>query len=155
MLAARVPPGGRMVGHVRVVAILMIIQGVFELLMGLGVIGMAFLMPGLMRAQMAQQETPPGGPSPETMGWIVTGVYVGFGLLVFCTAVLHIFAGVRNYGFRNRVLGIVALITGMMTTLFTCYCAPTAVALGIYGLICYLNSDVNRAFAQAGSGGTD
>ena len=64
---------------------------------------------------------------------------------------MHIVAGIRNYKFRGRVFGLVALGGGMIT-MITCYCAPTAIALGVYGLITFLNPEVNQAFAMAASG---
>lgn len=147
------PPASRgMVKHVPVLAILMIVQGALEVLMGLGLIGMGAFFPMMMQGEMAQQAGPPGGPPPEAMTWVLLAIYGGMGVVVLIGAVLHIFAGIRNYKFRGRVLGFVALIAGMVTTLMTCYCAPTAIALGVYGLICFLNPEVTHAFAMAKAG---
>ncbi len=38
--------------------------------------------------------------------------------------------------------------------MFTCYCAPTAIALGVYGLITYLNYEVAQAFVMGEAGRT-
>jgi hypothetical protein len=151
------PSRGSMVRHVQTVAILMVVQGALELIMALFLIGLAVVMPLLF--QSAQQGGPPGGrppgaPPPELMSWIMFGMYGFTGFMVLVGAVLHIVAGVRNYKFRGRVLGIVALITGIVTTLLTCYCAPTAIALGVFGLICYLNPEVTDAFALVSAGKT-
>jgi hypothetical protein len=143
-----------MVRHVPVVAVLMVVQGVAELVMALFLVGMAFALPIMMKSQLGQQPQPPAGPTPEMMSSIMTVMYVAFALMVLCGAILHIFAGLRNFAFRSRVLGIVALIVGMLTTLMTCYCAPTAVGLGVYGLICYLNPQVTEAFTAVNSGST-
>ena len=67
---------------------------------------------------------------------------------------LHIAAGVQNCRFRGRVLGIVVLASGFLVTPLTCYCAPTGVALGVYGLIVYLNGAVSEAFYMGESGGS-
>lgn len=142
-------PSRGMVRHVPIVAILMIVQGALETLMGLGLVGMGAIFPTIM--EMDQQAAPPGGPPPEAMSWILLAVYGGMGLITLVAAILHIVAGVRNYKFRGRVLGLVALGGGMVT-MITCYCAPTAVALGVYGLITYLNPEVNHAFAMGASG---
>ncbi len=144
-------PGRGMVRHVPIVAILMIVQGALETLMGLGLVGMGAIFPTMMQMEMQQQGGPPGGPPPEAMSWILLAVYGGMGLITLVAAILHIVAGVRNYKFRGRVLGLVALGGGMVT-MITCYCAPTAVALGVYGLITYLNPEVNQAFAMGASG---
>jgi len=145
------PPSRSMVRHVPIVAILMIVQGFLEILMGLGYVGMGIMFPVMMRMEMEQQGGPPGGPPPEAMMWILLAIYGGMGLVAMVAAMLHIFAGVRNYRFRGRVLGLVALGGGMATVL-TCYCAPTAVGLGVYGLITYLNPEVIQAFAMGESG---
>jgi hypothetical protein len=39
-----------------------------------------------------------------------------------------------------------------MLTVLTCYCVPTAVAIGIYGLIVYLNQEVSEAFRMGEAG---
>ena len=142
------PPARRsLVGHVPAVAILMIVQGALEVFMGFVLIGIGAVLPRFMQSDLAQQGRPPEGPSPEAMTWIMLTVYGVFGLIVLGGAFLHILAGILNYKFRSRVLGIVASIAGMVTTFFTCYCAPTAIALGVYGLVCYTNPDVIQAFA--------
>lgn len=141
-----------LVTHVPVVAVFMIVQGALELLMGIGLVGLGFGMPFLMQEEL--QRNPPGakGPSPEMISWIFIGVYGVLGLLVLLGSALHIVAGFLNFGYRARILGIVALITGMATTLVTCYCAPTAIAIGVYGLVCYLNPSVTQAFQMVAAG---
>lgn len=152
-LAYPPPPGNRgLVTHVPVVAVFMMVQGILELIMGIGLIGLGFGMPFLMQEEL--QKNPPrgGGPTPEMMSWILIGVYGVLGLLVLSGSALHLIAGIRNYRYRSRTLGIIALITGMATTLITCYCAPTAIAIGVYGLVCYLNPSVAQAFQMVESG---
>jgi hypothetical protein len=138
----------KLVGHVPVIAVLMMVQGGLELLMGASLIAMAGILPMLMK-----MEGQPGnqGPPPEFFAWIMLVIYGGLGLLTIVAAVLHFYAGLRNYRFRNRTLGLVALAGGMVTV-FTCYCAPTSIALAVYGLIVYLNADVAQAFELGESG---
>jgi hypothetical protein len=143
-------PGG-MVQHVRVVAILMIVQGVLELLMGVGLGAVAALMPTLIRMEMRPVPGPPGQPPPEFAFWMVTGIYGGMAALALVAAALHIVAGVRNYRFRSRTLGIVAMAGGALTVM-TCYCLPTAVGVAVYGLIVYLNDSVAEAFRMGEEG---
>ena len=102
-----------------------------------------------MMTQMPQQ---PGVQQPpkEFVG-IMSGIYVVFGLVILSVGILRIVAGVRNYKYRGKVLGIVALVVGMLPAL-TCYCLPTSLGLLIYGLIVYLNNDVVRAFAMGEEG---
>jgi hypothetical protein len=146
------PNRGRgMVGHVAVVAVLMMVQGGLELLMGLGLVVMGTVFPTMMRAQ--EMRGGADGPSPEMVGWMMLAIYGGLGVVTLIAAGLHIYAGLRNYRFRSRTLGIVALAGGMVTV-FTCYCAPTSIALGVYGLITYLNYEVSQAFVMGEAGKT-
>ena len=66
----------------------------------------------------------------------------GFLILV---SIVQILAGLRNYYYRWRLFGIAALILGLSIGI-SCECAPTALALAVYGLIVYLNKDVAAAF---------
>jgi hypothetical protein len=147
--AASLPPSGNMVGHVPVVAVLMMVQGGLELLMGLGLVAMGGVFPVLMR--MGEMKGGADGPPPEMVGWMMLAIYGGLGLLTLVAAGMHLFAGLRNYRFRSRTLGLVALSSGLVTV-FTCYCAPTSVALAVYGLVTYLNPDVSQAFALGEAG---
>lgn len=145
------PPGRGMIGHVQVVAILMIVQGALEALVGVALVAVAGFFPAMIQMEAQGGR---GGPPPaqvETMSWVMLVMYGGMGLLVLAAACLHIFAGIRNYKFRSRVLGLVALGGGMVTVI-TCYCAPTAIGLGVYGLITYLNPEVVQAFAMGEAG---
>jgi len=147
-LAARVS-SRKMVGHVPVIAVLMMVQGGLELLMGVFLAVMAGVVPLLMRMDGVQGGRE--GPPPEAIAWMMLAIYGALGLLTIVAAVLHFLAGLRNYRFRSRTLGMVALAGGLVTV-FSCYCAPTSVALAVYGLVTYLNADVNRAFAWGEAG---
>jgi hypothetical protein len=140
----RRPPG--LVHHVRVVAILLIIQGALEIVMGLFLGAMAVFMPLVVRRQPQANDFPPG-----MLLWVLPLVYGGLAILVLAVAGLRITAGVRNYQFRGRTLGIVALAGGLLTML-TCYCLPTALALAIYGLVVYLNNQAAEAFRMGEAG---
>ncbi|HEV8483411.1 MAG TPA: hypothetical protein VGV87_07675 [Blastocatellia bacterium] len=132
------------VGQVTVVAILMIVQGSLVALIGLAlmIIGPAmFALSG--SGHQAQDER------------IITQVggvfYLLFGGLLVGAGGLNIVAAVKNLKYRGRTLGITALCLGTLA-MFTCYCAPTAIGLLIYGLIIYLNQDVSRAFEMGEQG---
>ncbi len=140
-----------MVRHVPLIGILMIIQGGLEVCMALVLIGMGAFWPAMMALGEAQGDkwAPPRQEAPPEMFWLMGAMYGLFGAVVLGAAVLHIVAGIRNYKFRSRVLGIIALVVGMAATLLCCYCAPSAIALGVYGLICLTNPEVVRAFELA------
>jgi hypothetical protein len=140
-----------LVHHVRVVAIMMIVQAALELLAAAGLGALAVFMPVVFR----QMQNQPGMPNQPGI-WILPLVYGGMAAAALISAVLHLVAGLRNYRFRGRTLGIVALACGMLSV-FTCYCLPTAVAIAVYGLIVYLNPEASHAFrmGEAGSKPTE
>lgn len=141
-----------MVGHVRVVAILMIVQGALQLLMGLVLAGTGVFM-GVMIGNDPQfrQGQAGGQPPPEWLPWLFGAVYGGIGLVALVSGILLIYGGIRGFSFRSRTLGIIAQISSL-SSIFTCYCAPTAVGLLVYGLIVYLDSSVKQAFAMGEQG---
>ncbi|MBC8350918.1 MAG: hypothetical protein H8E66_02965 [Planctomycetes bacterium] len=142
-----------MVGQVRIVSILMMVQGALDLLAGLGLIGMGIFMAFAMRDGM--MGNPPmqqgNGPSPEVMADVISWVYAGLGVVIGIIGALNVYAGYRNWKFKGRTLGIISMIAGV-GTIITCYCAPTSIALCIYGLIVYLNTPVGTAFRMGEEG---
>ena len=135
-----------MIRHVMPVAILMIVQGAFELLLGVVLLAAAVMAPMMLPEGLGA-----GEQTPVPMAWIMAGTYgvMGGGGLV--AGLMHVVGGIFGLRFRRRVLGIVALSVGM-ASLFTCYCGLTAVGLGIYGLVTYLNPAVIAAFALGDAG---
>ena len=83
--------------------------------------------------------------------WVLAGVYLAIGIPVLISGILRIVAGVQNYRFKGRTLSLVSIIVGM-ATLFSCYCAPTAMGLLVYGLILHLNPAVRAAFEMGRKG---
>jgi MFS family permease len=136
-----------MVQQVTVIAILMIVQGALEAAMGLLYLALG---PAMIWFGMQPGGGPPG-PQEQTMAMVVSVVYVCLGLVTLVAGVLNVWAGIRNLNYRGRTLGMVALISGTVSV-FTCYCAPTAIALLVYGLIVYLSDDVKHAFALGEEG---
>jgi hypothetical protein len=150
-----ISPGGLpfrprgLVHHVRVLAILMIVQGALELIMAGTLAFFAVAMPRII-AKVEVHNTP-NTPSPKEMFMMMTVMYGIFAAVVLVAAALHIVAGIQSYRFQRRVLGIVAVSCGALT-LLSCYCLPTAIAVGVYGLIVYLNPQVTEAFQLRQSG---
>jgi hypothetical protein len=122
-----------LVSHVPIVAALLIVQGTLEIALGLlsaGFAAFVFLSP---HPQLA------GLRGPGTLMVIISVPCLSIGTL-------RVIAGVFNWRYRRRRLGLIALAAGL-AMLLTAYCAPTAIALAIYGLIVYLNEPVITAFA--------
>lgn len=143
-----------MLNQVRVVSILMIVQGSLCVLMGgLLLIGSLVLGP-VLQADLGRQ-APGGGPKPPFdpayAPMIVVAIYGTMGLAGLIPGGLLIYAGIRNYGFRGWTLGVTALSLGL-ASMVTCYCLPTSVALAVYGLIVYMNPSVKRGFELVAEG---
>ncbi|MDP7017127.1 MAG: hypothetical protein QGG36_15075 [Pirellulaceae bacterium] len=106
----------------------------------------------VMKEAMANSAAQQGQvPPPEQMMLFMTVMYGALGAVAMLVGAVHVFAGLQNYRFRRRVFGTVALGMGMLSV-FTCYCAPTGIALAIYGMIVYLNGPVVSAFDMAKQG---
>src|SRR5262249_53878443 len=118
--------------------------------MGCFTTGMGVVLPAMVRFDKAKN---PGGagPNEETMLWFLSLVYLGIGLPVLTSGILRLVAGWKNYRFKGRTLGMVSIIVGL-GSLFSCYCAPTAVGLLVYGLIIFVNPAVKAAFEMARQG---
>jgi hypothetical protein len=142
---------GGLARQVPIVAILLMVQGGLELLIG----GFYLLSGGIVAVVVAQQGPQPGDPNlpfgPQGFGWIMGGIYIIMGFGAFAVAALKVFAGWRNYSFRGRNWGVAALVSGMASAI-TCYCFPTALVLMIYGLIVYLNAEAAWAFSMGEQG---
>ena len=78
-------------------------------------------------------------------------IYGGMGLAALIAGILHLVAGIRMYQFRSRRLAVAAATAGMLSVL-SCYCAPTSVGVGVYGLVVLLNQQVSEAFAMGEAG---
>lgn len=145
-------PSGK-ASHVPIVAILMMVQGGLEVLIAGYVLMMGVMMAVFVGAAPGPQPAPAQGPPPEMVGWMMGAMYLVFGAGLMAGAILKLFAGYRNYRFRGRTLGMVAMFTGL-ATLFGCVCFPTALALLIYGLIVYLDQQTVYAFQLGEQGQT-
>lgn len=129
-----------LIDHVSIVAVLLIMQGALELLfavLGFAVLAMAYL-----------------GPEKEMAGLRGVGILLGLVCVpAVAVGILRIVAGIFSLRFRYRGLGMAAAGLGLLA-MVTGYCAPSAIALAIYGLIVYLNESVATAFMMAKSGRT-
>jgi uncharacterized membrane protein HdeD (DUF308 family) len=139
------------VSQVRIFAVLNAVQGMMEIPMGLFTAGMGVLLPTMMRWEQAKNPNRPADEPPELFFWGIAVVYFVIGVPVLISGVLRIIAAIKNYRFRGRTLGLVSIIAGV-GSMFTCYCAPTAIALLVYGLMLYMNHAVRAAFQMGQQG---
>ncbi len=133
--------------QIKVVAILLMVEGGLELLMGILLVVLGPVMTTLMRT--APPPTYGGGtaPPPEMLG----AIYIAMGVGTLLASILKIVAGIRNVGLKGRTLGFIGLGSCLLS-FASCYCIPTALGLGIYGLIVYVNEKSAQAFRMADSG---
>lgn len=146
-------PGRGLVGQVRVLAVLMIVQGVLEIVMGLIYAGYIVLWVTMMQELIEQQQAqqPEGAPGVEVMLPIIIGVSLAFMVAGVVPGALRVYAGFRSYQFKSRTLALASHVLGFLP-ICTVYCAPTAIALSVYGLIVHLNPSVRQACAWADGG---
>jgi hypothetical protein len=142
-----------MVSQVKVISILMIVNGVCWLLFG-GLYA-AF---GPLLAYILVAGPPPANPD-DKIGMKIGVFYCTVtGLIAVIVGLLLIVAGIRCLKFRGRVLGIVALFCNVLAlptcSLPTCLAVIMSLVTMIYGLIVLFQSDVGEAFARGESGQT-
>jgi hypothetical protein len=140
--AAAVQGDGRLdrglIGHVPIVAALLIVQGLLEI--GFALFGLAFAAFIFW------------GPQKELAGQHGIGImYVIISTPGLPAGSLRIVAGTFNVFYRRRGLGIAAMAVGLITLMTGC-CSVTSIGLAIYGLIVYVNEPVIAAFAMGDSG---
>jgi len=132
--------------QIKIVAILLMVEGGLEVLAG---IFLTILGPVMMTIIRSAPPPSAGGPTPppELFG----AIYIGMGVATFIAGVIKIIAGIRNVSFKSRTLGFVGLGSSLLS-LASCYCVPTALGVGIYGLIVYVNEKSAQAFQMGDSG---
>jgi len=133
--------------QIKIVAILLIVEGSLEVLVGLFLAAMGPLMMSIIRSAPPPSSGGAPPPPPELFG----AIYVVMGLVTLVGAILKIVAGARNVKYRSRTLGFIALGSALLS-FASCYCMPTALALAIYGIIVYVNDRSARAFQLGDSG---
>jgi hypothetical protein len=134
------------VGQVKIVGILMMVNGLTVAIMGAVYVGLGFFMNAAMPAPPAAA----GGGFPAELFLIIYGA---LGSVTFIVGIFNVVAGYRVMTVRNRVLGLVALFSNILA-LMTGYCAVTAIGMMVYGLIVMFQPDVGRAFEMVARGAT-
>ena len=136
----RRPLGRGLVGHVPIVAGLMVALGALE-----GGLALLFILFALVSLTIPRNS----GANPE----LLAALYGSLAVVVGSCAILRVAAGVYARRFRRRNLAMVALGLGLAAA-FTGFCAPTAIGLAVYGLIVLFNESVVAAFDLARGGKT-
>jgi len=140
-------PTHGMVNHAMPVGILMVVQGALNCIFG----GLAVIY-AVMMPRFIAQANQPGQPQLTPNTGLIFAVGGGVAAFVMISlGLLWIFSGLSVTRYKRRTLAIVSLAAGMVT-LFTCYCFPTSLMMGIYGLIFLFNPSVTTAFEMRGEG---
>ena len=136
-----IPGGGRgkFVRQVKPLCICMIIQGCLEI----GVVLLFALIAAI--GPLGNNVNQGRAPMPPESALIAKAVIFTMSGIALVGAIVRIFAAIRGLSFRNYSWGIASHFMGLLQ-LSTCYCLPTSLGLGIWGLIVYFNSDVKQAF---------
>lgn len=117
------PRSAGLVRHVPIVALLMIAQGLLELLLALFFGGTSIFM-------LSMPTVMPQGGSPR----MVAAMLGAMAAVVLGCGVFRIIAAVPLYQLRGRKLAVVSLLAGLLVV-SSGYCIPTATALAVYGLV--------------------
>jgi hypothetical protein len=121
--------------QVPVLGVLNIVQASLELLMCLMLIGMSALM-------VAAQNSPKIQTTPNAATIQIMGIGYGiFGAVVGLFAILRLTSGILILKRRGRIFSIVTSMIGLVSV-FTCYCAPTSLAIAIYSLVVLIQPSV-------------
>ncbi|MEM9646506.1 MAG: hypothetical protein AAF989_16055 [Planctomycetota bacterium] len=126
-------------GQITVVGILMMIQGVLNMVAALFIGFYAWILPEIFR------QTPNGQGVPAEALLIMGVITGGVAAFVFSIGVFNVWAGWWTVHYKNRGRAIIALWSGL-GSLFTCYCLPTSIILLIYGLVILMSPTANLAF---------
>jgi uncharacterized membrane protein HdeD (DUF308 family) len=138
------------VKQVRIFAVLNAVQGILETLIGFMAAGGGVIFPLITRTDEFQKAQAAEDITPEQI--MAIGIfYLVIGIALLASGILRIVAGFQNYRFKGRVLGIVSVFVGI-APVFTGCCAPTAIALIVFGLLILLDPAVIAAFQMARAG---
>ncbi len=129
------------VKQVPILGILNIVQASLELLMFFMLVAMTIFMISMQNSPQMQKV-----PNAPSMQWI--GVFYGFlAAAIGAIAAMRLASGILMLKKRGRVFSIVVSIVGLLSV-FTCYCAPTSLALSIYSLVVLIQPSVMEDFRR-------
>ncbi|HJL15673.1 MAG TPA: B-box zinc finger protein [Sandaracinaceae bacterium LLY-WYZ-13_1] len=135
--------GGRFVSQVPLFGIALMVHGALVLGLGLfAVVYSLFLVDAFAGLDPAATS---GDPGMRLLPDLLVGSMLGIGSLNTFAGALQLWAGFGLRKYRGRWLGILSLAFGLVTVL-SCYCAPTALGMLVWGLVILLGGDVAERF---------
>jgi MFS family permease len=142
-----------MVPQVRIIGILMIVNGVLCILYGFVLMAMGPFMQSVFAMQGAQ--APPQQQAQiqqmQQMMKIFVWVYAALGIANAAGGIVNIAAGIPAMRYRRRTFVIVGLLANV-ATFASCYCLPTSLGLMIWGLIVMFQKETAEAFRMGDAG---
>jgi hypothetical protein len=132
--------------QVPTVGALMILLGILEAFSALPVLLFGSLVTSFFSGIWSPSDNARQSTDPSAA--LIFNIPLLFGILCMTPPILRVSAGFLNMRYRGRILGMVALVPGLVTlgTCFGVLTGPFAVGLLAYGMIVYLNRDVVQAF---------
>ncbi|MEQ1830006.1 MAG: hypothetical protein ABL921_28850 [Pirellula sp.] len=130
--------------QIPIIGILNIVQACLELFAGVGLGGMAVFMGTMSTDPKFAEALEKGNVSPQFLVW----VYLGIGSVIAIIGAMRLVSGIMTLRRRGRIFSIVASIVGL-GTVFTCYCAPSAIALAVYTLVVLIQPSVMAEYERA------
>ena len=144
------------VGHIPAIGILLIIQSVLQMLLAVYLIVLPFFFGAMLDEALAtnpalqqQQDF-----SPEQIKTITLLTYTIMGGIGVIFSPVQLVGGIQILRFKWHTMGVVAVSSGFLTFASGCWCFPTGLFLGIYGMLVLLNEPVKRAFQMRAEGRT-
>jgi hypothetical protein len=123
--------------HITTVAVLLLVHGASDLVVGLALCGLALAMAGGYAPQALPAE-------PAAAALVFGPAFVGAG-------VLKVAAGLANHAYRHPRLGLAALAS-CVVSMALCVSAPLSLALLVFGLRVYRHPQSERAFTMGAQG---
>jgi hypothetical protein len=150
-------PRGK-INQVLILGILMSVNGGLLLLLGIGLLFGAVMMPEILKNNPAFENNPafrndPNMPDPEQFAQMLTLGYGIAGGLLSIIGLMNLVSGIMLTRFKGRIFAFVSLSVGLLTMLGV-WCIPTAIGLFVYGLIVLLDRSVRIAFQCSARGHT-
>ncbi|WP_425614798.1 hypothetical protein NA78x_004677 [Anatilimnocola sp. NA78] len=120
------------VRQVPIVAMLMVVQGLLEILLAMFYGGSSFFL--------LQLKAMPQGGDPK----MVVGLLAGLAALAAVIGFMRIGSAIFLYQYKQRKLAVITLLAGL-AVVGTGYCVPTAFCLTVYGLVVLFDERVIAA----------
>lgn len=128
------------------IGVLMIVQGALEVFSALPMLLFGSMVSGVFSGLLRKPDDQGQGIDPFLA--LLFSMPLLMGVLLVIPPILRVCAGVLNMQYRGRILGMVALVPGLITigSCLGVITGLTSIGLLVYGMIIYLHRDAAQAF---------